>query len=507
MRLANINAIIIKIASLGLTAKNHLGRSVTDLSSNLHNMKDKFGLNVCGEGGEYETLTLDCDLYKKRIVIDNAHVESIQDDGITEVALYVIDKCHCQPKVTSQADHKITLDLQDSDQLPEDVVLAPPKYKKVGKHIHLSSICAQNCDALAEETRAVMATMRERLEALGASMKDVLFVHLFVDDMSNFTFVNNVYKRFFASNPPSRACVQAHLPEGSKVMADCFAHIGSGDTINDDRISLPRKVLHVQSISEWAPTCIGPYSQSNVFAGLIFQAGQIALIPGTMKLVKGGLLMELKQAFDNVASVYDALHSKIENSYSCTVYISYRYDFYECRKYIMEVCRDRLPDSCEMIDIVGIPELPRSAAVEIEVCGVTNKLRKIISKWDKLELVCNNGIECHGVFMPTGFLSCSIKCTASNFDQAAILDVIRKVLDSSKLTPNELFHIRLFYPADGDECDIKMLRNFAINMIPGTSSLSFVGCNAGSDVILRIEGRDFQAFHAQVWLRDWPYGN
>ena len=95
-------------------------------------MKDKFGLNVCGEGGEYETLTLDCDLYKKRIVIDNAHVESIQDDGITEVALYVIDKCHCQPKVTSQADHKITLDLQDSDQLPEDVVLAPPKYKKVG---------------------------------------------------------------------------------------------------------------------------------------------------------------------------------------------------------------------------------------------------------------------------------------------------------------------------------------------------------------------------------------
>ena len=119
MRLANINAIIIKIASLGLTAKRHLGRSVTDLSSNLHSMKDKFGLNVCGEGGEYETLTLDCDLYKKRIVIDNAHVESIQDDGITEVALYIIDKCHCEPKVTSQTEHKITLDLQDSDQLPK----------------------------------------------------------------------------------------------------------------------------------------------------------------------------------------------------------------------------------------------------------------------------------------------------------------------------------------------------------------------------------------------------
>ena len=51
MRLAKINAIIIKIASLGLTTKKHLGRSVTDLSSSLHAMKDKFGLNVCREGG------------------------------------------------------------------------------------------------------------------------------------------------------------------------------------------------------------------------------------------------------------------------------------------------------------------------------------------------------------------------------------------------------------------------------------------------------------------------
>ena len=169
-----------KIASLGLTAKKHLGRSITDLSSSLHDMKDKFGLNVCGEGGEYETLTLDCDLYKKRIVIDNAHVESIQDDGITEVALYIIDKCHCEPKVTSQAEQKIMLDVKDSNQLAEDIVLAPPKYKKVGKHIHLSSICAQNCDALAEETRAVMAAMKESLEALGASMRKMYYLCIYL---------------------------------------------------------------------------------------------------------------------------------------------------------------------------------------------------------------------------------------------------------------------------------------------------------------------------------------
>jgi len=30
---------------------------------------EKFGLNICGEGGEYETFTVDCPLFKKKIVM------------------------------------------------------------------------------------------------------------------------------------------------------------------------------------------------------------------------------------------------------------------------------------------------------------------------------------------------------------------------------------------------------------------------------------------------------
>lgn len=29
----------------------------------------KYGINVCGEGGEYETFTLDCPLFLKEIVM------------------------------------------------------------------------------------------------------------------------------------------------------------------------------------------------------------------------------------------------------------------------------------------------------------------------------------------------------------------------------------------------------------------------------------------------------
>jgi diphthine-ammonia ligase len=31
--------------------------------------KEKYQMNVCGEGGEYETFTLNCPLFKKRIAM------------------------------------------------------------------------------------------------------------------------------------------------------------------------------------------------------------------------------------------------------------------------------------------------------------------------------------------------------------------------------------------------------------------------------------------------------
>ena len=50
-----------------------------------------------------------------------------------------------------------------------------------------------------------------------------------------------------------------------------------------------RRVLHVQSISEWAPSCIGPYSQATRHCGLILFAGQVRLwgVPYDRKLRAG----------------------------------------------------------------------------------------------------------------------------------------------------------------------------------------------------------------------------
>ena len=66
---AGMNCVLIKTASMGLFPKKHLGKTLAELQPTFMKLKDSAGLNVCGEGGEYESLTLDCPLFKKRIVM------------------------------------------------------------------------------------------------------------------------------------------------------------------------------------------------------------------------------------------------------------------------------------------------------------------------------------------------------------------------------------------------------------------------------------------------------
>jgi len=71
---AGLFAIIIKVAALGLEPQKHLGLSLEKIFLHLVAMHEKYGLNVCGEGGEFESLALDCPLFKKRIIIDESEI-------------------------------------------------------------------------------------------------------------------------------------------------------------------------------------------------------------------------------------------------------------------------------------------------------------------------------------------------------------------------------------------------------------------------------------------------
>lgn len=72
---SGLHAILVKVAALGLDPRKHLGKPLAALEPHLLRLSEAFGANVCGEGGEYESLTLDCPVFSHgRIVLDSYEV-------------------------------------------------------------------------------------------------------------------------------------------------------------------------------------------------------------------------------------------------------------------------------------------------------------------------------------------------------------------------------------------------------------------------------------------------
>ncbi len=79
---------------------------------------------------------------------------------------------------------------------------------------------------IAEQTARVLDNLRAVLEAAGASLDTVLKTTVFLADMADFPAMNEVYARYFATNPPARATVQAaRLPRDARVEIECIAAV------------------------------------------------------------------------------------------------------------------------------------------------------------------------------------------------------------------------------------------------------------------------------------------
>lgn len=77
---------------------------------------------------------------------------------------------------------------------------------------------------VSEQTEQVFRNLIAVLEAAGVSLEDVVKTTVFLADMSDFTVMNDVYGRYFDTNKPARATVQAaRLPRDAKVEIECIA--------------------------------------------------------------------------------------------------------------------------------------------------------------------------------------------------------------------------------------------------------------------------------------------
>lgn len=96
-----------------------------------------------------------------------------------------------------------------------------------------------------------------QLAEYGFGWENVLYIHLYIADMEEFAIANETYVRFIKQEKctfgvPSRSTIELPLLQVGLGSAYVEVLVANDHT---------KRVLHVQSISSWAPSCIGPYSQ------------------------------------------------------------------------------------------------------------------------------------------------------------------------------------------------------------------------------------------------------
>jgi len=79
---------------------------------------------------------------------------------------------------------------------------------------------------IAAQTERVIENLKSVLEAAGSSLERVVKTTVYLKDMGEFAAMNEVYGRYFGSNPPARATVEvARLPKDVRVEIECIAGV------------------------------------------------------------------------------------------------------------------------------------------------------------------------------------------------------------------------------------------------------------------------------------------
>jgi 2-iminobutanoate/2-iminopropanoate deaminase len=120
-----------------------------------------------------------------------------------------------------------------------------------------------------------------------------------------------------------------------------------------------KKVIH----SDKAPKAVGPYSQAILTGNLVFTSGQIAIDPGSGKLIDGGIKEQARQVMANLSAVLEAAGTDLTRTIKATVFLNDIKNFSEFN----EVYSEYFPSNPPARSAFQVAALPLGAMVEIEL--------------------------------------------------------------------------------------------------------------------------------------------
>ena len=115
-----------------------------------------------------------------------------------------------------------------------------------------------------------------------------------------------------------------------------------------------------------APGAVGAYSQGIIANGFVYTAGQIPLMPGTGKLVEGGIQAQTHRVLQNIGSILEAAGTDMGSVVKTTVFLADIKDFAEFNAVYATYFADD-PPARSTVQAGG---LPAGALLEIEAIAL-----------------------------------------------------------------------------------------------------------------------------------------
>ncbi|KAI5123446.1 hypothetical protein M0805_006150 [Coniferiporia weirii] len=510
---SGMQAILIKVAGIGLTP-GHLGKTLAEVQPILERLNALYGAHICGEGGEYETLTLDCPMFKRRISLREVETVIHSDNDFATVAYLRVKKASLEVKepfrseliaippllTAAFSDLEVVLakacDRRVQKELAERTVDAdftihahhPTSSVRAGKWTIISNLQREpgsNIESI-EEVERCFRLLREHLERHSLTLSHLTFVNIYISDMSTFPEVNQTYKSFFGTSPPARACIAVDLPAGVNVRLDCVAFA--------EKLPSERSALHVQSLSYWAPANIGPYSQAICVDNRIFVSGQIGMRPSSLALPEPpNFPLETALSFQHIHRIVGALQETHGASWQpatqCLIYWLTHSSKLSILQQIGEA--DHSYASVPTL-FIGAKSLPKGAQVETQVIVHTGQYTAIDDEETEVRQ-CKPIFE-KGDISATG---CSVHWEVSYFAEVSAFCAILAVKGNPREIVNRLkneiktpdiwrytYSVRLFHMGVFNENE----RHFLINLFlegtyPAVTTVpaSFIATREGDD--------------------------
>ena len=116
-----------------------------------------------------------------------------------------------------------------------------------------------------------------------------------------------------------------------------------------------------------APAAIGPYSQAVLAEGVLYTAGQIAIIPETGELNLSNITAETHQVMKNLEAVLSAAEMDFSNVTKCTIFLKDMNQYAEINAVYTQYFSENPPAR----EAVQVSRLPKDVNVEISLIAVS----------------------------------------------------------------------------------------------------------------------------------------